>query len=152
MSLCGSGFTLPSFTRAPSAQQQVSPVTLTDFFTLSLAYFETCCDWEAFSTRTNVMGHDPPWHPASSTCVCLVAQSYLALCDPLDYSPPGSSVHGIFQARMLEWVAISCAGRSYWPRNWTRISCVSDTGRQILDHLWQLGNPYVFYGFPICLF
>ena len=35
------------------------------------------------------------------------AQSCLTLCDPLDYSPPGSSVHGIFQARILEWVAIS---------------------------------------------
>ena len=37
----------------------------------------------------------------------LVAQSYLTLCDPIDCSLPGSSVHGIFQARILEWVAIS---------------------------------------------
>ena len=36
----------------------------------------------------------------------LVAQSCLILCDPMDYSLPGSSVHGIFQARVLEWVAI----------------------------------------------
>ena len=36
-----------------------------------------------------------------------VAQSCLTLCDPMDCSPPGSSVHGIFQARTLEWVAIS---------------------------------------------
>ena len=36
-----------------------------------------------------------------------VVQSCLTLCDPMDYSPPGSSVHGIFQARILEWVAIS---------------------------------------------
>ena len=35
------------------------------------------------------------------------AQSYLTLCDPMDHSPPGSSVHGIFQVRILEWVAIS---------------------------------------------
>ena len=42
-------------------------------------------------------------------CVCVCAeslQSYLALCDPMDCSPPGSSVHGILQARILEWVAI----------------------------------------------
>ena len=39
-------------------------------------------------------------------CV-LVAQSCPTLCDPMDYSPPGSSVHGILQARILEWVAIS---------------------------------------------
>ena len=36
--------------------------------------------------------------------VCLVTHSCLTLCDPLDCSPPGSSVHGIFQARILEWV------------------------------------------------
>ena len=41
-------------------------------------------------------------------CVCvLVTQSCLTLCDPMDCSPPGSSVHGISQARVLEWVAIS---------------------------------------------
>ena len=39
-------------------------------------------------------------------CVFLVAQLCLTLCDPLDYSPPGSSVHGIFQARILELEAI----------------------------------------------
>ena len=37
----------------------------------------------------------------------LVAQLHLTLCDPMDYSPPGSSVHGILQARLLEWVAIA---------------------------------------------
>ena len=43
-------------------------------------------------------------------CVCMLAKSFhscLTLCDPMDCSPPGSSVHGILQARMLEWVAIS---------------------------------------------
>ena len=42
--------------------------------------------------------------------VCLVSQSCPALCDPMDCSPPGSSVHGVFQARILEWVAISSSG------------------------------------------
>ena len=36
-----------------------------------------------------------------------VAQSCLTLCDPMECSPPGSSIHGIFQARVLEWVAIA---------------------------------------------
>ena len=36
---------------------------------------------------------------------CVIAQSYLTLCDPMDYSLPGSSVHGIFKARILDWVA-----------------------------------------------
>ena len=39
--------------------------------------------------------------------LCSVAQLCLTLCDPMDCSPPGSSVHGIFQARILEWVAVS---------------------------------------------
>ena len=39
--------------------------------------------------------------------LCVHAQSCLTLCDPMDYSSPGSSVHGILQARILEWVAIS---------------------------------------------
>ena len=38
--------------------------------------------------------------------LCLVTQSCPTLCDPMDYSPPGSTVHGISQARILEWVAI----------------------------------------------
>ena len=43
----------------------------------------------------------------------------LTLCDPLDSSSPGFSVHGIFQARILEWVAISYSRESSWPRYWT---------------------------------
>ena len=39
--------------------------------------------------------------------ICSVPQSHLTLCDPMDCNPPGSSVHGILQARILEWVAIS---------------------------------------------
>ena len=42
-----------------------------------------------------------------SCCCCVLAQSCLILCDPMACSPPGSSVHEIFQARILEWVAIS---------------------------------------------
>ena len=60
-------------------------------------------------------------------CCCLVAKSCLPLCDPMDNSPPGSSVHGISQARKLEWVAISFSRGSSWPRDWTRNSCI--TGR-----------------------
>ena len=46
------------------------------------------------------------------------------LCDPMDYSLPGSSVHGIFQERIVEWVAISFSRRSSQPRDWTRVSCI----------------------------
>ena len=48
--------------------------------------------------------------------VCLFAQSCPTLCDLIDCSPPGSSVHGILQARILEWVAIPFSRRSSWPR------------------------------------
>ena len=47
--------------------------------------------------------------------VCLHAQSCLTLCDPMDCSPPGCSLHGIFQARTLEWVAISSSRGSSRP-------------------------------------
>ena len=55
----------------------------------------------------------------------LVAQSCPTLCDPMDCSPPGSSVHEIFQARILEWVAISfCRGFSQL-RDRTQVSCTA---------------------------
>ena len=65
-------------------------------------------------------------------CVCvLVAQSCPTLCDPMDCSPPGSSVHEIFQARVLESVAISYSRGSSQPRNRTRVSCTA--GRSFTD-------------------
>ena len=56
---------------------------------------------------------------------CLVAQPCLTLCNPLDYSPQSYPVHELFQARILEWVAISSFRGSSWPRDQTHISCVS---------------------------
>jgi len=55
----------------------------------------------------------------------LVAQSCLTLSDPVDCSPPGSSVHGILQARILEWVAISFSRGFSRPRDQTRVSCIA---------------------------
>ena len=77
--------------------------------------------------------------------VCSVTQSCPALCNPMDYSPPGSSVHGVFQERLLEWVAISFSGGSSRPRDRTCISCTSLIGRQILYHCttWEAQDlPY----------
>ena len=56
-------------------------------------------------------------------CCCLVTNSSLTLCNPTDCSPQDFSVHGISQARILEWVAISSSGGSSWPRNQTHVSC-----------------------------
>ena len=55
----------------------------------------------------------------------LVTQSCLTLCNPMDCSPPGSSVHGILQARILEWVAMSFSRGSSWPRDQTQVSCTA---------------------------
>ena len=61
---------------------------------------------------------------------CMSAQSRLTLCDLMDYSPPGSSVHGIFQARILEWVAIFYSKGSSPSRDQIHISHLScATGR-----------------------
>ena len=66
-------------------------------------------------------------------CVCSkLLRSCLTLCDPIDHSSPGSSVHGIFQARILEWVAMPSPKGSSWPRHWTCISYVSCTGRRVI--------------------
>ena len=68
----------------------------------------------------------------SAACACSVARSCLTLCDPTDYGPPGSSVRGISQARILEWVAISSSRGSSRPRDRTRVSCISCIGMWIL--------------------
>ena len=65
---------------------------------------------------------------------CLAAQSCLTLWDPMDCSPPGSSVHGIFQARMLEWAVLSSSWGSSRLRDWTHLSYISCIGRQIPYH------------------
>ena len=58
-------------------------------------------------------------------CYSLSHRSHLTFCHPMDCSPPGSSVHGILQARILEWAAISFSRGSSWPRDQTRVSCIA---------------------------
>ena len=73
------------------------------------------------------------------------AESCLTLCNPIDCRPPGSSVHGISQARILEWVAISFSRGSSWSRDRTHVACVSCTsfvGRLILYQRCHLGSLY----------
>ena len=69
----------------------------------------------------------------------LVAESCPTLWDPMDCRPPGSSVHGIPQARIVEWVAISSSRGSSSPRDRTQVSCISCTDREILYH-WATGE------------
>ena len=63
-----------------------------------------------------------------------VPQLCLTLCDPIDCSPPDSSVHGILQARILEWVAIPFSRGSSQPRDQTHGDQISCIGRRILYH------------------
>ena len=96
----------------------------------------------------------PPWHPQVLTepepsahapqqpptsCSALVSQSRPTLHDPMDSSPPGSFVHGILWARMLEWVATPFSRGSSRPRDQTQglLRC-----RQILYYLSQQGGGY----------
>ena len=84
-------------------------------------------DWACMHDLTSVPFSLPVslrcnWHAGSS---CSVTWLCLTPCDPMDCSPPGSSDYGIFQAGLLEWVAISSSRRSAWPRDRTSISCVS---------------------------
>ena len=71
-----------------------------------------------------------PLYKAWIKGLCLHAmslQSCLTLCDPMDCSPPGTSVHGIFQARILEWIAMPSSRGSSQPRDRTHVSYVSCT-------------------------
>ena len=73
---------------------------------------------------------------------CLAAKPCPTLCEPKDCSLPGSSVHGISQARILEWVAISSSSKSSRPRNQTCISCIS---RWVLHHWTTWEAPQMYY-------
>ena len=85
----------------------------------------------------------------------LCAQSCPTLCNPMDWSPPGSSIHGILQARILEWVVISSSRGSSQPRGRTHISCISCNGRQVLYHCatWEAHSPLPIHpsGLPLNL-
>ena len=76
--------------------------------------------------------------PSVDSPVLSVAQSGPTLCDPMDYSPTGSSVHGILQARMLEWIAMPFSRGSSQPRDRTWVSCIA--GR--LFTIWVTGKTF----------
>ena len=132
---------------------------------LSYSFSFASSDWIYFRRRKSALRHltrwlsyrllaAQSWESRSSLlwcqflicCCCLVPKLHLPLCDPMDYSLPGSSTHGILQTRILEWVAISYSRGSSWPRDWTCISCVSCIGRWILYHCttWEIMPRYPF--------
>ena len=81
-----------------------------------------------------ILTQDISMHLITCVCACSVVCHIQFFVTPMDCSLSGSSVHGILQARILEWVAISSSRRSSRPKDWTRVSC---TGRWILYH-WAI--------------
>ena len=83
------------------------------------------------------------WNPIlwGFCCYCLVTKSCLILLKLMDCSPPGPSVHGISQARILKWVVISFSRGSSQPRDWTSISFI---GRWVL-YRWATGEEALLY-------
>ena len=84
----------------------------------------------------------------------LITQLCLSLCDPMDCSLSGSSVHGILQAGILDWVAISFSKVSSWARDWTWVSCtagrfftiwatVQFSSVQSLSRVWLFAIPWI---------
>ena len=86
--------------------------------------FGGLCQPTAFLVQPHVLG-------CRCVLMCLVAQLCPTLCDPLDCSPPGSSVHGIFQARIIEWVVIFCHPPGDLPNSGVEplyVSCIGQAG------------------------
>ena len=83
------------------------------------------CNCLLISTFHIPWGPSAGWVVTSDALCVLVTRWCLTLCGPMGDSPPGSSIHGIFQARVLEWIAISFSRGSSWPRDWTWVSCIA---------------------------
>ena len=75
---------------------------------------------------------------SSDVCCVLSHFSRVRLCNPTNCSPPGSSVHGILQARILEWIAIPFSRGSSWPKAWTQ-----DWGIGWITPFWASSSPYI---------
>ena len=102
-------------------------ISFSDFTIPSLHWFPV---WYRRSQPPNHLIFALIFH--STNFACSVAQWCMNFCNPMDSSTPGSPVCGIFQARILKWGAISYSKGSSQPRNRTRVSWVSCTGRRIL--------------------
>ena len=81
--------------------------------------------WKRGAVRSSASRSWTPKYACVHACMHAKSlQSWPALCDPMDCSLPGFSVHGILQTRILKWVAMPSSGGSSWPRNRSCISCI----------------------------
>ena len=122
------------------------------FYAFSVAatipnYLNRCLYWEGTPQRGKLLQPDPrlgspTLSPSVRTCLHAKSlQSCVILCDSMDCSPPGSSVYGTLQTRILEWVAMYSSRGSSQPRDQNCISCISCIDRQVLYSLSHLGSP-----------
>ena len=72
----------------------------------------------------------------------------MRLCDPMDCCPPGSSVQGIFQERILEWFAISFSRGSSQTRDWTRVSCTAGRAPREVQNYHLIEKPVITFKNP----
>ena len=91
-------------------------------------------NWIMSSHKVRCRGPNSCW-------LSSVAQSCPTLCHPMDCSPPGSSAHGILQARILEWVAISFSRGSFRPKDWTHVSCTGICRQGCKEVSWVKWGP-----------
>ena len=88
-------------------------------------------DMRFFSPKLHITYSNLVYYTAM--CICSKSLQWCpTLFDSMDYSLPGSSVHGILQARILEWVAMPFSRGSSQPRDWTQVSYISCIGRWVL--------------------
>ena len=100
---------------------------------------QMCINLNASSVQMCITQARWIFHLQNIFCACML--SHVWLCDCMDCSLPGSSVHRILQAKILEWVAMPSSRGSSWPRVWTCIFCF---GRRILYHwaTWDRSKGY----------
>ena len=96
---------------------------------LSFLFYSPLPKQRKCGNRENIL----PWCRACVRACC-------SSSNPMDYSPPGSSLHGIFQARILEWTVIPSSRGSSPPRDWTHVSYFSCIGRRVHYHYHHQTN------------
>ena len=104
------------------------------------------CPWDSPGKNSGVVFHSllQGIFPTQGACLpAKLLQSHSTLCDPMDCSLPGSTVHGILQARILEWLATPSFRGSSQPRYQTHVSYVSCIGEWFLYHYFYLGSPFL---------
>ena len=120
-----SPYLIPRFAQhAPQALLKLRAILQTHFVNVTIHSFQVRDLSERWELYLSECANIPKWSEVAQLC--------LTLCDPVDCSPPGSSIHGILQARILEWVAISFSRGSPQPRNRTQVSRIA--GRRF--NLW----------------